>query len=188
MIEKPPVQIAKDTDLYKAISIGINESLTALKESFYDLRDEQAWAFPLKGRNNIAWIVMHSLLNLDMHGCYTPRYLTLAGDGDHRISAIDWRRYNGQFDMDNPPKLGDTFPSVQQMLEIHGKVETEIEEVLSPLTSEILRKPIKDCWVSASDAYMRTIWHTAAHVRQIWLLRGLLGWQEGQSWPHQHWA
>jgi len=188
MIQKPPVQDAKNTDLWNAIWIGTNESLTALKESFYDLSDEQVWAFPLKGCNNIAWIVMHSLMNLDMYGHYTPRYLTYAGEGDHRIWAIDWRRCNNQFHMDNPAKPGDTFPSVQEMLEAHGKVQTAIKQVLGALTSEALRRPIKDWWSSASDSYMRTIWHTATHIRQIWLLRGSLGWQEGQSWPHQHWA
>lgn len=188
MIQEPPVQEAKNTDLLSAIRIGMSESLTALRESFYDLSDEQVWAFPLKGRNNIAWIVMHSLMNLDMYGHYTPRYSVYAGEGDHRTWAIDWRRYNDQFQMGNRPKPGDAFPSVREMLDTHGKVQTQIEEVLGALTSELLRRPIKDWWVSGSDSYMRTIWHTAAHVRQVWLLRGLLGWQEGQSWPHQHWA
>jgi hypothetical protein len=30
--------------------------------------------------------------------------------------------------------------------------------------------------------------NTAAHVRQIWLLRGALGLTDGKAWPQQHWA
>ncbi len=36
--------------------------------------------------------------------------------------------------------------------------------------------------------YMWTIFHTMAHSRQIWLLRGALGLTDGRSWPQQHWA
>lgn len=188
MIEQPPVQDAKNTDLRASIWIGIDESLTALRESFYDLSDVQVWAFPIKGRNNIAWIVMHSLMNLDEYGYYTPLYLTYTGQGDHHRWAIDWRRHNGQFGMDHPARHGDMYPSVQEMLGLYARVQTGIVQVLNPLTSDDLRRPIREWWSSASDTYTRTIWHTAAHVRQIWLLRGALGWQEGQSWPHQHWA
>ena len=189
MIEEPEVRFAKGTDLKQAIAIGFDECLTALTESFYDLDDERAWAFPLPGRNNIAWIVMHSLMNLDEYGPYTLGYLTYGGDGDHRRWAIDWRKYGGQFETSSSPaKPGDSFPTVQQMLQTHQKVRVLLDEVLGGLTSEDLLRPIRDWWPHAADSCMRTIWHTAAHVRQIWLLRGMLGWAEGQSWPDQHWA
>ena len=74
------------------------------------------------------------------------------------------------------------------MLDCLQTIRTQTIEVLDALTSEDLRKPVKDWWACASDSCMRTIWHTMAHVRQIWLLRGALGWREGQSWPHQHWC
>jgi hypothetical protein len=38
------------------------------------------------------------------------------------------------------------------------------------------------------DFLKRTIFHTMAHVRQIWLLRGALGLTDGKSWPQQHYA
>ena len=42
-----------------------------------------------------------------------------------------------------------------------------------------------------SKHFYKQDWHGGGlmtHVRQIWLLRGALGWREGQSWPHQHWC
>jgi len=50
---------ASNTHLKEAIAAGLDEALTALEECFFDLTDEQAWAFPIPGRNNVAWIVMH---------------------------------------------------------------------------------------------------------------------------------
>jgi hypothetical protein len=41
---------------------------------------------------------------------------------------------------------------------------------------------------TAADAYMRTIMHTMAHVRQIWYLRGVMGISDKNGFPHQHWA
>ena len=41
---------------------------------------------------------------------------------------------------------------------------------------------------TSADAYMRTIMHTMAHVRQIWMLRGVMGLTDEQGWPLQHWA
>src|SRR5690242_11698937 len=52
-------------DYKQWIQVGLDEALTALEESFQDLNDEQIRSFPIPGRNNIAWIVMHALQNLD---------------------------------------------------------------------------------------------------------------------------
>ena len=185
MIEKPEIQAAKNTDLKGAIAIGFDESFTSLKESFYDLTDEQAWAFPLPGAKNIAWIVMHSLMNLDSYGPYTLAFVLQPDRDDHR-TCYDWG--NSPFDMDRTPQVGDQFPSVEEMLERLGSIRSAVFEALGGLSCEDLRKPVRDWWSHASDSCMRTIWHTMAHVRQIWLLRGALGWSEGQSWPHQHWC
>jgi hypothetical protein len=40
----------------------------------------------------------------------------------------------------------------------------------------------------SADAYMRTITHTNCHVRQIWMLRGVMGLTDKHGWPVQHWA
>lgn len=39
-----------------------------------------------------------------------------------------------------------------------------------------------------ANAYIRTIMHTMAHVRQIRMLRGVMGLTGEQGWPLQHWA
>ena len=131
---------------------------------------------------------MHSLLNLDLHGTHSLYYLLYDGDGEHNKYAVDWDRYGDQFYMDQQPQLGDSFPTVGRMLDYLEAVQRTTFEILDRLTEADLRKPIRDWWQSASDACMRTIWHTMAHVRQIWLLRGLLGWNQEQAWPCQHWA
>jgi len=188
MLEKPEIKAAKGTHLKEAIAIGLDESFTSLRESFHDLSDEQVRAFPLAGRKNIAWIVMHSLMNLDMYGPYTLRYLTYESQGDHRRWCIDWRQYGSRFSMEAEPAPGDNFPPVRQMLNYLETIQAHTVDVLDGLTSEDLLRPVRDWWECASDSCMRTIRHTMAHVRQIWLLRGALGWREGQSWPHQHWC
>jgi hypothetical protein len=63
-----------------------------------------------------------------------------------------------------------------------GLERTPPEALLRP------REHVKNKERLPSDAYMRTICHTMAHVRQIWLLRGALGLTDGKSWPRQHWA
>lgn len=188
MIEEPAIRFAKGTDFHQALSIGFDEALTSLRESFYDLTDEQVWSFPLPGRRNVAWIVMHSLMNLDEYGPYTLWYLKCEAQDDHGRWSVDWRRHEGRYHTDGPSTPRQQFPTVREMLEAHGKVRANLTEVLDELTAEDLVKPVRDWWTSASDACMRTLCHTAAHVRQIWLLRGMMGWSEGQSWPHQHWA
>lgn len=65
--KEEPMQ-AKGTDLKRAIAIGLDECTTALEEAFYDLTDEQFWAFPLDSRHNIVTLAMHALENLDEYG------------------------------------------------------------------------------------------------------------------------
>ena len=63
---------AQGTHLREAIAITLDDATTALEEFFYDLTDEQAHSFPVPGRNNIAWMVMHCLDNLDGNAVGVP--------------------------------------------------------------------------------------------------------------------
>jgi hypothetical protein len=184
VIEKPEIKDAKGTDLKRAVAIGFDESFTALEECFYDLSDEAVRTFPIPGRKNIAWIVMHSLMNLDTYGPFTLSFLR--EDAGQPRTCYDWRA--SPYHMDAVPQPGDAFPTVREMLERLHCIRSKTFGVLNALSSEDLLKPIRDWWTHAADACMRTIWHSMAHVRQVWLLRGAMGWREGQSWPHQHWA
>jgi hypothetical protein len=168
-------KLAKNTGLKEAIEIGLDDAFTALEEAVYDLSDEQVAAFPVPGRNNIAWIVMHVLINADEYAVYTQTYV----DDDHPgKQAIRHER----------PKPGDPFPSTRELLERIAAVRDAAMEIIASAEESDLRRPIREWWKAASDAYMRTIFHALAHLRQIWLLRGALGLTDGKSWPQQHWA
>ena len=173
---------ASRTDLRAAIAIGLDECMTALEESFYDLTDEQVWAFPVPERNNIAWIVMHCLDNLD-------EYAVGALSGK-RILTPEWRWDLWESGPEERPQPGDEFPAVGEMLELLRQIREAAEAAIAGADVAYLTRDFSDNpgkpW--RSDFAMRTICHTEAHVRQIWLLRGALGLVDGQSWPRQHWA
>jgi len=167
--------------LKEAIAIGLDEALTALEESFYDLTDEQAWSFPVAGKNNIAWIVMHCLDNLDEYanGCQTGQ----------RTFPAEWRWDLWRCRPEERPKPGDPFPGVSEMLATLRHVREAATVTLdrandATMLEKVGRHPHKPI---RSDWYMRTICHTVSHTRQIWLLRGALGLADG-PWPQQHWA
>ena len=177
--------MAKQTDLKKAIAIGLDEALTALEESVFGLTDEQARAFPLPGRNNIVGIVMHLQQNLD---CYACRFQAGAWTLEHDERFDLWGRPEGA-----PPPSED-LPTVAEMLGRLHAIRSAAEAALGPATeAELLgSRCCEHHWLeqgrTAADAYLRTIMHAMAHVRQIWLLRGALGLTDRDGWPEQHWA
>ena len=180
MTEKHKIKLAKDTTLKGAIEIGLDEALTALEESFHDLSDEQVWSFPIKGRNNIAWILMHTLMNLDIYAV-----LFQTGQGLTESWGERWKYKAPR------PEPGEAFPSQRELVQTLHEVRDAAGPALSDAEEADLlgRRHSQDWWKgSAADAYMRTICHTMAHVRQIWLLRGALGLTDGATWPQQHWA
>ena len=178
VIGRHECKIAGNTHLKEAIAIGLDEAMTAFEECFYDLSDEQAWKFPISARNNIAWIVMHCLDNLD-------EYAVGAQTGQ-RLLPDEPRWDLWQCSADQRPKPGDSFPHVREMLDLLERIRQAatpaIEKTEEATLLEQLGPKLKSGW------YMRTICHTNAHVRQIWLLRGALGLTDGKSWPQQHWA
>jgi hypothetical protein len=183
MIGKHECKEARNTGLKEALAILLDEALTALEEAVYDLNDEQTRAFPIPGRNNIAWIVMHTLQNLDQ---YANRFQLGKHSYEHQRRWDLWECRPAE-----KPRPGDPFPSQKDMVETLNAVRKAAEQGLAAATDNDLRSPrnAEDWWrKTAADAYMRTICHTMAHVRQIWLLRGALGLTDGKSWPRKHWA
>ena len=177
---------AEDTDLKHAIAIGLDEAMTALEEAFYDLTDEQVASFPLPDRHNITTMVMHCLKNLDEYGLHCQT-------GESVIA------YEERFDMwSHPPQelhpLQKDLPTVREMVARLHALRDAIVEALDAATEEDLRRPrdVTDWYAQwgrvSADAYMRTIMHTMAHVRQIWMLRGVMGLTDRDGWPVQHWA
>ncbi|MHB0875019.1 MAG: DinB family protein [Anaerolineae bacterium] len=170
---------ARDTDLKRAIEVGLDEAMTALEEALSGLTDEHLWAFPLPGRNNIAWIAMHCLDNLD--DCGVEKYT------GRRLYPSEWRWDLWGAAAEDRPKPGDEFPGVAEVLARLAAIRQAAAEALAGADEQSLRRPVDDPEKSvAADWYVRTTYHTAAHVRQIWLLRGALG-LAGGAWPGQHW-
>lgn len=180
-IGKRECQTAGNTHLKEAVAIGLDEALTALEESFYDLSDEQVRSFPVPGENNIAWTVMHCLDNLD-------EYAVSTATGE-RLYPTEWRWALWQCRPEERPKPGDPFPGTAEMLSrlrairqaAMAALERMDESALLEKCGDYPRKPLRSDW------YTRTICHTNSHVRQVWLLRGALGLANG-PWPEQHWA
>lgn len=188
-IGKHACHLAEGTDLAGAIYIGLDEAFTALDESFSDLTDEQVAAFALDGRNNIAWIVMHCLQNLDHYANTAP---TDNDDLPTRVLDHEERFDLWQAPVDRRPKPGDHFPSVGWMVsQLHAVRDTAMD-VLGSRGDANLRRPTRHSpseRTVVADSYMRTIYHTMSHVRQIWALRGMMGLVgNDRQWPHQHWA
>ncbi len=187
MIGRHEPIIAVETDLKKALAIGLDECTTALEESFYDLTDEQVWKQnPVPGRHNIGTLVMHSLENLNGHAIWIQGETGFVGEED-------W------FDVwEHSPedivRLQTQVPSVSSMRELTQKTRETALRVLEHTEPEQLQRPRPDSpWFehhagrTAADAYMRTIMHTMAHVRQVWCLRGALE-THSDTWPMQHYA
>lgn len=186
MIGREEVKLARNTDLLGAIRIGLDECMTALEECFYDLSDEQVSVYPLAERHNIATIVMHCLMGLDNYG--------VACQGG--TPAVE---YEGRFDLwahssEELRAMQGTPPTVADMLEklraLRHAVFTQLEST-SP--DELMRPREGIEWYEqsgrvTSDAYLRTIMHTMAHTRQVWMLRGVMGLTDRDGWPEQHWA
>jgi hypothetical protein len=187
MIGREQPKHAIQTDLKKAIAVGLDECMTALEEGFCDLTDEQVWSRPLPDRHSIGTIVMHCLHNLNSYGLWSQVGSSLVG-ADERFDV--WNR--------SPQELQSVqqgAPGVGEMVEQLQALRTAIVEGLDGLIADDLRKP-RECsqWYAdfpdrnRADAYMRTIMHTMAHTRQVWMLRGAMGLTDKDGWPVQHWA
>lgn len=180
MIGRHQCKEARSTGLKEAIAIGLDEALTALEESIHDLNDEQVRAFPIRDRNNIAWIVMHALHNLDHYAGYAQTAKCVMGSQDPRW---DWQCPR--------PTPDQSFPSQRELMDKLRAVRAHAMSGIEGTPPDALLRPrehVRNQERLPSDAYMRTICHTMAHVRQIWLLRGALGAYGAEAWPRQHWA
>ncbi len=182
--EKPDT--ARNTDLKGAIRIGLDECTMALEEALTGLTDEQAWGFPLQSRHNITTIVMHCLGNLNNHGLYLQTGESLL---EHEERFDMWSHSPEQLrpmqtDLPSVPEMIDKLRDLREA--ILAGVEAAAEgDLLGPRTDS---QWYRDWNRTSADAYMRTIMHTMAHVRQIWMLRGVMGLTDEQGWPLQHWA
>jgi len=180
-----PVRTASTT-LKGALELLLDEALTALAESFHDLSDEQLWAKPLAGRHNIATLVGHLLMSMDLYGAH-PAAGRMMMQHEERFDI--WR-----FSEADLRDKQDSLPTTADML---GRFRTLREAVVGYVRrateNDLLSQDrVPDWWRDGGhtqlDALMRLIGHIQAHVRQIWLYRGLMGLTDVAGWPQQHLA
>ena len=177
---------SKPSSLKACLAIGLDEALTALEECIYDLSDEQAWARPSPDRHAIATMVMHVQHNIDVHACqFQTGQLALTHDARFDI----WDRPEPDL-----PERQENLPTVRELIDrlrtlreaaMSGLEVAAEEDLLGPRAAADTTWWTKHHRTSAS-AYTRVTWHTMAHVRQIWLLRGIMGLTDRDGWPQQH--
>jgi len=108
-------QFAENTDLPKAIRIGFDEVFTALEESFCDLQDGHVSAFPIRHRNNIAWLVMHTLQSLDEYGNQVLGAEEITGKFKP-VLKHEYRYGLWNCTPEEKPSSNDRFPGVDELL------------------------------------------------------------------------
>lgn len=186
VIGKHEPGLATKTTLKEAIHIGLDEALTALEESLRGLTDEQLWAFPLPDRHNITTIAMHAIENLDHYACafQTGRWAL---------------QHEDRFDMwqHSPAEVRSRMTALPARDDLLNRIRA-IREAAMPALEQAAEQDLlgarhvdahwRELSRTSADAYMRTIFHTMAHVRQICFMRGILGLSDKEGWPEQHWA
>ena len=187
VIGKHQPKEATQTDAKKAVAICLDEAFTALEEALHGLSDDQFWAFPLENRHNIVTLAEHCLQCLDLYGCEVH--------GQKLIFEPEARFNIWRFSPQELRPQMTNLPSVAEERRRLAAVRTAVMGVLDRTTVEELGTPNASSWwfqeqphKVRADAFIRAACHTMAHVRQIWLLRGLMGLTDAAGWPEQHWA
>ncbi len=169
---------AVNTDLKKLVHINLDEALTGLEESLQGLDDETLATFPNEGCNNISWITMHVLQTLDQYCVLFQRGKSAVEDGKF------WVINTPPVDLDNK------YPGRREIFETFEPVRSAAMDSLNEANEEDLlsRRHVPKEWQgNALDAYIRGIFHTMTHLRQIWAIRGALGLTCKQTMPKQLW-
>jgi len=152
-----------------------NEFLNALD----DLTQEQLVARPIPERNNIGWIVCHCLHNFDffLQQRQTNKSL-MTKDGKYgKLAVYGWKPPAE----DNPP------PDFTGLSSALDEVFGACIDIIAGLEEEALDN-LPPYWhhknfESTAGNCVRVINHSNTHLRQIWLLRGVLG--DKDHWPGQ---
>lgn len=160
---------AHATDLRGAISIGLQEALSALERALGDLAEAQFQSFPMVGEENIALIAMRVLQDLD------ERAVVCQG-GEPSFEHLERWLPGVAAEALGRPSLG-RLPTRDEVLQHLATVRTNAERLLGAATAESLQLPCTraDLWPgTAAGAYMSAIYHAIRQIERIWLLRGLL--------------
>jgi len=183
----PEERMARGMDLIKAMRYGLDECLIALGESYPDLADEDFWRYPVSGRHNVVTLVMHCL---QQHDDFNGN---LQVELDERGPYRDWHflPHGERFELwgvpqERLPRKGDVFPTVTQVCDWHEAIHQRLMANIDRIPEEVFLTKSVGPWPCLCDLFFRATYHTNAHVRQIWLLRGTMGLTD--PWPRQHYA
>ncbi|MBI2298913.1 MAG: DinB family protein [Armatimonadetes bacterium] len=163
--------------------MSLDECHIALREAYADLTDEQFHAYPIAGRHNIATVVMHVLQQHDEfcgtlheHLC-RPVTAFVTHERRFRLWGLP---------VEELPRAGQPFPAVAEVLAGHDALHAALVEGLGAAGEDLLVNTEFERWPRLVDIYFRALWHGQAHVRQIWLLRGVMGL--AAKFAEQHYA
>jgi len=178
---------ARDMDLKKSMRFGLDECLVALRESYADLPDDAFHRFALEGHMNVATLVVHCLQQHDDFNGSLQYKRGIPG----KLREWHFLEPEERFGLwglpqDKLPKPGQAFPSVPDVLAVHDEVHRHLLDNVDALSEDDFVTTPAGRWPRLCDKFFRAIYHTNAHVRQIWFLRGRMGVDTG--WPVQHYA
>jgi len=173
-------------NLLGTVMIALDEAFKALEESLSGLSNDQVWSHPIERRHCVAVILLHVQENIDRHACcFQVGQLALAHD---ERFAIGGRPVEDFTNVKNGPHV-DKLRSRTRLLRdaVFATLEGVTDrELFSPRHGEQTYWWQQHRRVSV-DAYQRVIWHTNAHIRQIWCLRGAMGAVGPDHFPSQFW-
>lgn len=183
----PEHRLASNMDLKKSMMMGLDEAHVALKEAYSDLSNEQFWAFPFEGRSNAATYVMHVLQQLDDFNGNLQLKRGIPGPvRDWHFMEWEERFHISRLTEDQMPKPDDKFPPVAEVLAIHDQLHHIVLGNMEALNEDEFVCSGVGRRTRLCDIFFRHIYHTQAHVRQIWFMRGLMG--VTRKFPEQNFA
>ncbi len=178
---------ARDMDLKKSMLMGLDECHLALRESYVNLTDGQFWRCPLSDHNNIVTIVMHCLQQHDDFNGNLQVKRNVKGKYKEWHFLKHEERFNlWQLPAEQLPKSTDTFPTVEQVRLHHEEIHGHLVENINELPEDDFISNSVGPWPRLCDIFFRATYHTNAHIRQIWLLQGLM--DITTTWPKQYYA
>jgi len=169
-----------------ALQVELDEIFRGLEEAVYDLTNEQVWGFPLANHHNITTLFMHTIYSLDKFYCVYQGGTQILKEPNIKFNIWD----------NTPEQLRPmmvNLPTVGQMLDWLHCIRDETLKILDGLheddllkfpPGEISKSNIEDGQTRLT-VYMRGIGHAHGHIKQIWMLKGIMG---HKSWPEQLWA
>lgn len=173
-----------------ALAIVLDEMMTSLAECVHGLTDDQLRATPIAGRHSILTMVMHTLGTIDD---FCVGFQT----GQRLLTDQPWfDMWSRSAEQVKALQSGADLPTAAELAATIARVEAAAKDALASASEADLRTDraakgaLEQRGWSAARMYMRAFGHAAAHVRQVWALRGAMGCAGATdaAWPQQHYV